>query len=160
MVTVTGLVPSATILAGETVMELPGAGLLTETLEAAEVPPPGVALTAVRASDPEEATSESDKVTLTCVLLTNAVARALPLTLITVVDTNPVPMTEMTGDVAPAATALGETLEMVGAGLSTSKFIGAPEPLLNEPFSTITESWPALAICVAVTVATNCLELT
>ena len=69
-------------------------------------------------------------------------------------------MTEMRGDVAPAATALGETLEMVGAGLSTSKFIGAPEPLLNEPFSTITESWPALAICVAVMVATNCLELT
>ena len=68
-------------------------------------------------------------------------------------------MTEMTGDVAPAATALGETLEMVGAGLSTSKFIGAPEPLLSEPFNTITESWPPLAICVAETVATSCLEL-
>ena len=38
-------------------MELPGAGLLTEMLEAADVPPPGVALTAVRESDPEEATS-------------------------------------------------------------------------------------------------------
>ena len=64
MVTVTGLVPPATILEGDTVMELPGVGLLTEMLEAADVPPPGVALTAVRERDPEETTSASDKVTL------------------------------------------------------------------------------------------------
>ena len=160
MVTVTGLEPPTTMLAGETEMAYPGAGFHTETLAAEEVPPPGVAFTAVRASEPPVATSASDNVTLTCLLVTYAVVRELPLTLITVVGTNPVPTTEITGEVAPAAKADGETPDIAGAGLSISRFTGAPEPLLIDPLSAITASWPPLVSCVADTVASTFVALT
>jgi hypothetical protein len=104
---------------GERAIAAPGAGLFTAIVEAAEVPPPGAAFTAVNDRLPALATSVAVRVTFTCVALTKVVVRALPFTLITVVGTKPVPATAREGDVAPVVSAAGEKVEIVGTGLFT-----------------------------------------
>ena len=65
--------------------------------------------------------------TLTWVELMNVVVRAEPLTWMTVVGTNPVPVTVSTVEVTPITSLVGETDAIVGAGLSTSRLMGVSE---------------------------------
>jgi hypothetical protein len=124
-----------------------GAGFdaTTATVAAVEVPPPGVGFTAVKERPPAADRSATVSATLTCVALVNVVVRAVPLTLMTVVGTNPVPVTVSTFEVAPVTSMAGEIDPIVGAGLSTSRLIGEPDPLLNDPFSTATANCAPLA---------------
>lgn len=88
------------------------------------------------------------------------VVREAPFALMTVVGTNPVPATVMFGGIVPVGSLVGDTEVIVGAGLSTSRLIGAPDPLLNDPFSTTTDSSAPLTSWLAGTVAVNCVLLT
>jgi hypothetical protein len=92
--------------------------------------------------------------------LLKVVVREAPFTLMTVVGTNPVPVTMMFGEVAPVCSLVGDTEVIVGGGLSTSRLIGAPDPMLNDPFSTTTDSSAPLTSWLAGTVAVNCVLLT
>jgi hypothetical protein len=97
---------------------------------------------------------------LTCVALINVVGRAVAFTLITVVDTKPVPVTVTTGDGAPNSSLVGDIDEIVGEGLSTSRFVGVADPLFSDPLTTSTASFPPLANCAAGTTAVSCELLT
>jgi hypothetical protein len=83
---------------------------------------------------------------VTWVALVYVVVRAEPFTLMTVAGTNPVPVTVTTGDVAPVTSIVGDTDAIAGAGLSTSRFSGVPDPLLTDPFDTTTANSVPLAI--------------
>jgi hypothetical protein len=80
--------------------------------------------------------------------------------LMTVVGTKPVPVTVMTADAAPVSSLAGDTDVIVGAGLSTSRFIAVPEALLDDPFDTITDISAPLANWLAGTVAVSCVLFT
>lgn len=92
--------------------------------------------------------------------LLKLVISTAPFTLMTVVGTNPVPVTVMFVELVPVGSLVGDTDAIVGAGLSTSRSIGTPDPLLNDPFRTTTDSSPPLTSWVAGTVAVNCVLFT
>jgi hypothetical protein len=135
-------------------------GLLMVSCIPVEVPPPGVAFTAVSVRLPAVATSAAVSRTSTCVALTKVVVRPLPPTLITVVGTNPVPDTATRGGAVPATSVAGDNAVIVGAGFVTSRFTAVPDPLLAVPLSAITDSSAPLTSCCAVTVAVTCVALT
>ena len=159
-VTVVGVAVPVNTNAGDTVMGPPGAGLFTATIAAVDVPPPGAALTAVRERLPVAAKSAAVRFAFTWLPLTNTVVRALPFTSITVVGTNPVPVTAIVGFAAVVVTVAGDTCVIVGAGLVTCRATVVPDPLLSVPLRAITESWPPLASCDAETVAVTSVALT
>jgi len=78
----------------------------------------------------------------------------------TVEDTNPVPVTVRVRDVVSTMRVLGLRPVISGAGLFTTKFMGVPVPLLNEPFITTTGRFPALASCATGIAAVNIVALT
>jgi hypothetical protein len=131
--------PPVIALAG-VIEVIEGAGLSTINVEPADVPPPGAAFTAVNTRVPGIATSAAFRVTVTCVALPNDVGRAFPFTFTTVPVTNPVPVTPIEGEAAPSGTVDGLTDEMTGAGFITCRFTIEPDPLLTEPFITVTVS--------------------
>jgi len=142
--------------------EIVGIGLGAEIVNVAgaEVPPLGFEFTAVRERLPAADTSAALSVTLTCVELVKVVVRAAPFTLMTVVGTNPVPVTVMFGEVAPVGSLVGDTEVIAGAGLSTSRSTSVPDPLVNEPFDTTTAKSAPLTSWLAGTVAVNSVLLT
>ena len=88
------------------------------------------------------------------------VALAEPFTLITVDGTKPVPVTVTTADAVPSRAVVGVNDVIVGTGLSTSRLVVAPAPLLNAPLDTTTGISAPLASWVAGTVTVNCVALT
>lgn len=74
------------------------------------------------------------------------------MTLITVVGTKPVPVAVTTSEDDPTSPVEGETEEMTGAGLSTSKLPGV---LLTVPLTTTTERLPPLVNWLAGTAAVS-----
>ena len=137
-----------------------GFGATIATVVAVEVPPPGFEFTAVRERLPAVDTSAALSVTLICVELVKVVVRVAPFTLMTVVGTNPVPVTVMFGEVVPAGSLVGDTEVIAGAGLSTSRLTGVPDPLVSEPFDTTTVKSAPLTSWLAGTVAVNSVLLT
>ena len=118
----------------------------TMMLAGAAVPPPGVPFTTVSESVAPVATSAAANVALTWVVLMKDVGRALPFTWIIVVGTNPEPVTVTVSEVLPISSVDGDTDATVGAGLSISRVMGVPLPLLlTEPFDTVTASSAPLA---------------
>jgi hypothetical protein len=115
-----------------------GFGAITETFVAADVPPPGAGFTAANERSVGAETSAAANATLTWVELVNVVARAVPLTWMTVAETNPVPVTVTTGEVASVTNDLGFTEVIVGAGLVTSRRVVEPELLVCDPFTATT----------------------
>jgi hypothetical protein len=134
--------------------------LFTVKFIAVEVPPLGIELTAVNERVPAVAKSEEGRAALTCVALMYVVALAEPFTLMTVVGTKPVPVTVTMADAVPAMALVGDKDAIVGAGLSTSKLVEVPDPLLNAPLNTTTGISAPLASWVAGTGAVNCVALT
>lgn len=137
----------------------PTAGLFTVKEVEAEVPPPGVAFTAVTESVPAAAKSVEGSAALIWVELMNVVARAEPFTLIIVDGTKPVPVTVTTADAVPAEALAGDTVVITGVGLSTSRLVAPADPLLNDPFNTTTGISAPFTNCVAGIVAVNCVGL-
>jgi hypothetical protein len=160
-VTVIGVgVVLASTTFGVNLMPTPGAGFVIPSIRGLEVPPPGALFTAVNDKLPLVATSAVVSATVTCVLLTKDVVRALPFTLITVVVTKPVPVTVTVWAAPPRVTVVGLKDAIVGAGLFTCRFTAVPEPLLVDPFTTMTESCPPAANCDDCTTAVSCVLLT
>jgi hypothetical protein len=123
----------------------PTGGLSTVRAVDAEVPPPGLAFTAVSERLPVAAKSAAVNATLTWVALAKVVVRAAPLTSIAVVGTNPVPVTVILRELVPSNSAEGDRDEITGNGLSTSRLTGVAVPLLTDPFITITANSAPLA---------------
>src|SRR6202044_2429725 len=88
-----------------------------------EVPPPGAGFMAVKERLATADTSAAVSVRLTWLPLMNVVVRAVPLTSMTVVGTNRVPVTVSNVEVEPIVSLAGENDAMVGAGLSTSSLM-------------------------------------
>jgi hypothetical protein len=135
-------------------------GATTLRVAAVDVPPPGAAFTAVIARVPAADTSAAVRDALTCVELVKVVVRDAPFTSITVVGTNPVPVTVTTAETAPVDSLVGYIDVTVGAGLSTSNLIGVAVPLLDDPFKTTTDKSAPLANWAAGTVAVSWVALT
>jgi hypothetical protein len=66
----------------------------------------------------------------------------------------------MTVDGAPVSPLVGDMDVIVGAGLSTSRLITVPKPLLDDPFITTTCISAPLANWPAGTVAVSCVLFT
>jgi hypothetical protein len=120
-----------------------GFGVTTGTVAAEDVPPAGLAFTAVSESVPTDATSAAVSVTIAWVALEYEVERGVPFTLMTVVGTNPVPVTVRASDAVPVTSVAGETDAMVGAGLSISRVVAA---LSADALATMTARSAPLAI--------------
>jgi hypothetical protein len=114
-----------------------------------------VSFTTVRESVTPVATSAVVNAPLTWVALMNEVGRGLPFTSITVVGTNPVPVTVTVGEAVPVSSVAGETDARVGAGLSISRSIGDPGEVVREPFATTTANSAPLASWLAGTTAVS-----
>jgi len=118
-VTVNRFVPPAVTVEGETVTA-PGAGFITENVVADEVPPPGVGLNAVIASEPAVARSAVVRDTVARAALVKVVDRDAPFTRTTVPLMNPVPATETSAAADPTTAAVGLIPVMLGGGFSTA----------------------------------------
>jgi hypothetical protein len=96
-----------------------GAGLVTARFMEFEIPPPGAGLVTVTGKFPIAAMSAAVTDMVTCVALTNAVVRAVPLNVTTEFDRKFVPFT-VSVNPAPPNTALGGDSDViVGPGLFT-----------------------------------------
>ena len=132
--------------------------MLTVSVAAAEVPPPGVALLTVIERLPAEAISLAVIVAVSCVLLTKVVARSAPFTWIRDPLTKLLPLTVRVKAAPPAITVLGEMLVSDGTGLLTVKVRAPLVP--PEGVFTVIDSEPATARSAAVSVAVNWVLLT
>jgi hypothetical protein len=94
------------------------------------------------------------------VALLTVVVRVLPFTSIVVEAMNPVPVAVTLRDDVFTGSTAGLRFVIVGAGLSTSKFTGAPVPLLTDPFITTTASRAPVAIWAAGITAVSFTLLT
>jgi hypothetical protein len=135
----------------------PTGGFTTLRDTAGDVPPPGEEFTAVSARLPAAAKSVEGSAALTSVVLMYVVARAEPLTSITVDGTKPVPVKEITADAVPVNSVVVDSDVIVGAGLSTSRSTGV---LTLLPFETSTASSAPFVSWVAGTVAVRLVALT
>ena len=94
-----------------------GDGLLTLRETALEVPPPGAGLVTVTEDAPAVVTSVARIAAVSCVALTNVVARGLPLKFTTELLTNFVPLTVSVNAPEPARSLAGCNEVSVGNGL-------------------------------------------
>lgn len=138
-------------------LSAPTGGLLIASGTAAEVPPPGLGLDAARARLLAAVKSLEGSAALTWVALMYVVARAEPLTVMTVEGTKPVPVKVMTAEGVPASAVVADMEVMTGAGLSISRLI---VELLTVPFATATGSSAPFVSWAAGTVAVSCVALT
>ena len=121
-----------------------GAGLLTEKVSAADVPPPGVGVNTVTGTLPAVAMSATVIAAVSCVELTNVVVRALPFQRTVEPLTKLLPFIVSVNAGPPAVTLVGDSALSVGAGLLAV----APVPL------TVTEMLLPFAVKVTLLVAT------
>ena len=140
-----------------------GNGLLITSVEAAEVPPPGVGFVTVMEAEPAAAISAARIVAVTWLPLLSVVARGLPLKFTTDVEIKFVPLTIRENVAPPAVVALGTNEVIVGTGfpppvpvsVKVTEFEVAPPG-----FVTVTPGVPGLAVSVAATTATRNVEVT
>jgi len=137
-----------------------GTGLLMVKATPAEVPPPGAGFVTVTEGVPAAATSAAVMAAVSCVELTNVVARAAPLKLTTEAASKFVPFTVNVNAALPAIALVGESVVIVGAGLFTAKLTAAEVPPPGAGFTTVTGKLPAVAISAAGIAAVNCVALT
>jgi len=91
-------------------------GVTTVKMTPFDVPPPGAGLVTVTLKVPAVAMSEATMAAVSCVTLTNVVARALPLKLTVEPLTKFVPFTVKVKVGPPAMALAGEMLVIVGGG--------------------------------------------
>jgi len=134
--------PPATAPAGLKLVSV-GAGLLTEKVSAAEVPPPGVGVKTVTGTLPPVAMSAVVMPAVSCVALTNVVVRALPFQRTVEPLTKLVPVTVSVKAGPPAVALVDDNAVSVGTGLLPT----TPVPL------TVLEMLPLFAVKVTLPVA-------
>jgi len=94
-----------------------GTGLLTMNGEFPDVPPPGAGLVTITLNVPAVAMSAGVIDAVTCVALTNAVVRALPLKFTTEDELKFVPFTVSVNAAPPFVALAGESVVIAGTGL-------------------------------------------
>jgi hypothetical protein len=156
-VSVNAAVP-AVALAGERVM-IAGTGLFTLKVAADDVPPPGAGLVTVTLNVPDVARSAARIAAVTCVPLTNVVARGEKLKFTTEVDTKPVPFTASVNAAPPSTAFNGEIVVIAGTGLFTVKIAADDVPLPGGGLVTVTLNVPAVAMSEARIAAETCVPL-
>jgi len=107
--------PPAPVLEGESEVTV-GTGLLTVKVTVFEVPPPDAGLKTATWAGPPVPMSLAGIEALSCMLLTNVVARLLPFHCNTELEMNPEPFTVSVNAAPPAAALLGESDVMEGCG--------------------------------------------
>jgi hypothetical protein len=155
------LVPPAAVLAGERVVIIGKATAETTRLTAFEVPPPGAGVFTVMGKFPTAAISVTRICAVSCVALTNAVVRAVPLNRTTELLLKFVPLTVNVKAGLPAALLGGDNMVSVGTGLFTAKLsAGVDVPPPGVGFVTLTMIVPVVTISEAAIEAVSCPELT
>jgi hypothetical protein len=148
--------PPATALLGDSALSV-GARLLIVNVWALEVPPPGAGLNTVTDAVPAEAMSAAVICAVSCVLLPNVVARALPFHCTIDELMKFVPVSARV-KAAPPAVALGGEIELsVGLGFGALIVnvcaVDAPPPGVG--LNTVTGTVPAAAMSAAVICAVS-----
>jgi hypothetical protein len=134
---------------------------VTKKLTLPDVPPPGAGLDTVTVALPTVAMSAAVMVAVSCVLLTNAVARALPFQFTTDDDTKPEPVTVNAKPAPPAVAVPGESEVRAGVGLLVIVKVSAFDvPPPGGGLTTVTEALPTAAMSAAVIAAVSCVALT
>lgn len=133
---------------------------MTVKLAELDVPPPGVAFTTVTLAVPAEAISLAGIATVSCVALTNVVARALPFHCTVEPLTNPLPLTVSVKAAPPAVAEFGLSVVMAGVGLLMVKVRELALPPPGAGLFTVTLAVPAAAMSLAGIAAVNCVALT
>ena len=141
------LPPRASTVLGE-ILEIEGTGLVTVSVTAADVPPPGAGVKTVIDSSAPTARSDAGRVAVNCVLLTNVVVRFEPLTCITDPWMKLLPLTVSVSPFVPAETLFGEILERDGSGLLIVRLKAALVPPPGAALKTVIERVPGEAISV------------
>jgi hypothetical protein len=88
----------------------------TESVAAADAPPPGVGFDTIRPSFPAEANCAAPTEAVSCVALVNCTLKGVPASVTVEAGVNPVPVTVIVVVAVPTKTAVGETVAVVGAG--------------------------------------------
>src|SRR5206468_3255993 len=151
--------PPAVAVAGDTDVSV-GAGLFTESGCAAEVPPPGVGVTAVTLAVPTAAMSAAVIAAVSWMALTKVVVRVAPFQRTVEPFTNPVPLTVSVKAAPPTVALVGVSPVIVGMGLSTGNACAAEVPPPGAGVNTVTCGVPAVAMSAAVIAAVSCVALT
>lgn len=99
-------------------LEMAGSGLLTVSVSADEVPPPGTGLKTVIGKYAPTPKSEAGIAAVNCVVLAKVVVRLAPLTFTTELGTKLPPVRVSVNPGLPAGTLLGDMLESEGTGLA------------------------------------------
>ena len=129
-----------------------GTGLLTVSVCAFEVPPPGAGFTTVIKSDPPTVISDAGTVTVMVVLETEMIVSGTPLKSTVEEALKLVPLTVSVKDDPPAVVEVGLIDDKVGTGLLTVSVCAFEVPPPGAGFTTVMKSVPPTAISVAGTV--------
>jgi hypothetical protein len=141
-----------------------GNGLFTVKATEFDVPPPGAGFVTVTPGVlPGVATSPARINAVTCVALTNVVARAAPPKFTVDVLTKLVPFTVNVNPADPATILFGESVVTVGTGFGAAamlKLIAFDVPPPGAGFVTVTGGVLTLVMSLARIAALNCVALT
>jgi hypothetical protein len=137
-----------------------GTALTMSIVIALVVPPPGAGVKTVTEAEPGVAISLAEIVAVTWVLLTKVVGRSEPFQRTLEALLNAVPLTVREKSGSPAVTDNGLALLIVGAGLTTWKFIALDAPPPGVGLKAVTETKPPPARSPVAIAAVNWLLLT
>jgi hypothetical protein len=133
-----------------------GVGMVIENVAAVDAVPP--VLVTVTLALPALAIRPADTAAVTCVLLTNVVARFDPFHCTVALLRKLAPFTVSVKPAPPALAEFGLRLEIAGVGMLTGNAVEVD--VLPPAFMTVILALPPVAISAAVTVAVNCVLLT
>src|SRR6266404_29508 len=151
--------PPANALPGDRLLRV-GAGLLTEKVCAAEVPPPGAGVTTVTEAVPVAARSAAGIAAVSCVALTKVVVRAAPFHWTVAPFTKPLPVSVSVKPAPPTMALDGDSVVSAGAGLLIVKVCAAEVPPPGAGVTTVTDAVPVAATSAAGIAAVSLVALT
>jgi hypothetical protein len=151
--------PPAMVEVGEIEIVV-GTGLLTVSVCAPDVPPPGPGFTTVMESVPPTVISAAGTVMVTVVLEISVVTNGTPLKSTVEEALKLVPVTVSVNDDPPAVVEVGEMELVVGTGLLIVSVCAFEVPPPGVGFTTVMDAVPAVAISPAVIVAVSVVEET
>src|SRR3989454_551024 len=131
-------------LVGDTDVSV-GAGLLTENVCAADVPPPGVGVSTVTGRLAAVAMSAAAIAAVNWVALTKVVVRAAPFQRTVEPLVKPVPLTVSVKAAPPTCALVGDRLETVGTGLLIENVNTPDVPPSGPDRTTVTDAVPTAA---------------
>src|SRR2546426_72256 len=146
-------------LVGDTDVSV-GAGLLTENVCAADVPPPGVGVSTVTGTLAAVAMSAAAIAAVNWVALTKVVVRAAPFQRTVEPLVKPVPLTVSVKAAPPTCALVGDRLETVGTGLLIENVNTPDVPPSGPDRTTVTDAVPTAARSAAGMAAVSRAVLT